>query len=222
MGVHSLHVRIVRRADSSTLLSFSTPGDVDPRTLLSSVVAEVEGGTDRDEVVTPYELRRFERETNPIGTEVMATAVEVEGHVVDLEIWAVGGAEPVLKPSMHLYRRPRDCMVMVYDITRRPTFTHLVSYLEDPMVRAEAPPSLKWVLIGNKADGEGERQVPTEEVAAYAAQHGMEFYETSALDGTSVQEVFLSPTRELVREVLAGERVVRDADTFTSAVSRPE
>lgn len=54
------------------------------------------------------------------------------------------------------------------------------------------------MLIGNKSDLEHRRQVSTEEGEAFAAEHGLIFFETSAKTAANVEDVralrYLLPT----------------------------
>ena len=54
------------------------------------------------------------------------------------------------------------------------------------------PQSFPFVCLGNKLDQEADRQVATARGQAWARDNNnMLFYETSAIDGTSVEEAFL-------------------------------
>lgn len=44
------------------------------------------------------------------------------------------------------------------------------------------------ILIGNKCDMDGEREVSTEEGAQLAAEYGIQFFETSAKNDTNVEK----------------------------------
>jgi GTPase SAR1 family protein len=66
----------------------------------------------------------------------------------------------------------------VYDITRRETFNHLQTWLED--ARQHSNPDMTIMLIGNKVDLENRRAVSFEEGEKFAKEHGLMFLETSA------------------------------------------
>ena len=54
------------------------------------------------------------------------------------------------------------------------------------------PQSFPFVCLGNKLDQEADRQVATAKGQQWARENNnMLFYETSAVDGTSVEEAFL-------------------------------
>lgn len=60
--------------------------------------------------------------------------------------------------------------------------------------------SNRWspgVPAGNKSDLESARAVPTEEAAAYAAEQGLYFLETSAKTAANVSELFTEMAKQL-------------------------
>lgn len=71
--------------------------------------------------------------------------------------------------------------MLVYDITRRPTFDHMARWLDE--LRAHADGSIVVMLIGNKADLGQKRAVSTEDAVAFAEEQGLFFSEASALSG---------------------------------------
>ena len=77
---------------------------------------------------------------------------------------------------------------MVYDITRRETFTHATKWLDD--VRTNSSKNVTVILIGNKKDLEDKRQVSYEEGEAFAKENGLMFLETSAKTAYNVVESF--------------------------------
>lgn len=74
--------------------------------------------------------------------------------------------------------------MLVYDITRRPTFDHVARWLDE--LRAHADGSIVVMLIGNKADLAQKRDVPTDDAIAFAEEQGLFFSESSAFSGTDV------------------------------------
>ena len=79
--------------------------------------------------------------------------------------------------------------MLVYDITRRDTFSHLTRWLEE--VRQNGNPDMVIMLIGNKSDLDQRRQVSTEEGERFAKENGLIFMETSAKTAMNVEEAFL-------------------------------
>ncbi|KGL97093.1 Ras-related protein Rab-2A, partial [Charadrius vociferus] len=90
------------------------------------------------------------------------------------------------------YYRGAAGALLVYDITRRDTFNHLTTWLED--ARQHSNSNMVIMLIGNKSDLESRREVKKEEGEAFAREHGLIFMETSAKTASNVEEVTLLNT----------------------------
>jgi len=72
-------------------------------------------------------------------------------------------------------------------LTRRDTFNHLASWLED--ARQHANPNMSIMLIGNKCDLSHRRAVSKEEGEQFAKENGLLFLEASARTAQNVEEV---------------------------------
>jgi GTPase SAR1 family protein len=60
-------------------------------------------------------------------------------------------------------------------------------------------------LIGNKSDLEDKRQVTTEEGEKFAEGNNLKFYETSALNGNNIEEIFVQSATDLVTKLENGD-----------------
>ena len=90
----------------------------------------------------------------------------------------------------------------MYDITRRETFNHLTSWLDD--ARQHANSNMTIMLIGNKSDLEGRRAVSFEEGQQFANEHGLVFLETSAKTAANVEEAFINTARKIYEKIQQG------------------
>ena len=62
------------------------------------------------------------------------------------------------------------------------------------------PQNFPFVCLGNKLDKQEHRQVPTAKGQAWAKENNdMMFYETSALEGTKVEEAFLQMAKAALK-----------------------
>ena len=60
-------------------------------------------------------------------------------------------------------------------------------------------------LIGNKSDLEEKRQVTEEEGKKFAEENNLVFFETSALNGNNIEEIFVQSATNLIKKLESGE-----------------
>ncbi|KAE8708499.1 GTP-binding protein yptV4 [Hibiscus syriacus] len=100
------------------------------------------------------------------------------------------------------YYRGAAGAILVYDITRRETFNHLTSWLEEARQHANA--NMTVMLIGNKCDLAYRRAVSTEEGEQFAREQGLIFMEASAKTAQNVEEAFLSTASKIYKKIQEG------------------
>eukprot|EP01025_Chloroclados_australasicus_P032396 TRINITY_DN3286_c0_g1_i1.p2 TRINITY_DN3286_c0_g1~~TRINITY_DN3286_c0_g1_i1.p2 ORF type:complete len:214 (-),score=21.47 TRINITY_DN3286_c0_g1_i1:325-966(-) len=145
-----------------------------------------------------------------IGVEFGARMINIDGKQIKLQIWDTAGQESFRSITRSYYRGAAGAL-LVYDITRRDTFNHLASWLED--ARQHANPSMTIMLIGNKSDLSHKREVSTEEGERFAQEHGLVFLETSAKTAHNVEEAFINTARKIHEKIESGD-VDANNETF--------
>lgn len=125
----------------------------------------------------------------------------VEDKQLKLQIWDTAGQESFRSITRSYYRGAAGAL-LVYDITRKDTFDHILSWLED--ARAHSNSDMSIILVGNKSDLEHRREVPRESGEAFAKEHGLLFLETSAKSNANVEDAFLSTAARIYDKVKAG------------------
>ena len=122
-----------------------------------------------------------------IGVEFGAKTIDINGKSIKIQIWDTAGQE-AFQAITRTYYKGAIGALLVYDITRRETFTHVTKWLDD--VRTNSIKNVTVILIGNKKDLEDKRQVSYEEGEAFAKENGLMFLETSAKTAYNVVESF--------------------------------
>ena len=122
-----------------------------------------------------------------IGVEFGAKTIDINGKSIKIQIWDTAGQE-AFQAITRTYYKGAIGALLVYDITRRETFTHATKWLDD--VRTNSSKNVTVILIGNKKDLEDKRQVSYEEGEAFAKENGLMFLETSAKTAYNVVEAF--------------------------------
>ena len=129
---------------------------------------------------------RYQHELT-IGVEFGAKTIDINGKSIKIQIWDTAGQE-AFQAITRTYYKGAIGALLVYDITRRETFTHVTKWLDD--VRTNSSKNVTVILIGNKKDLEDKRQVSYEEGEAFAKENGLMFLETSAKTAYNVVESF--------------------------------
>ncbi|PRQ29079.1 putative small GTPase superfamily, P-loop containing nucleoside triphosphate hydrolase [Rosa chinensis] len=99
------------------------------------------------------------------------------------------------------YYRSAQGIILVYDVTRRDTFTNLSDVWAKEVELYSTNQDCVQVLVGNKVDRESERAVSREEGIALAKDIGCMFLECSAKTRENVELCF----QELALKVLRGD-----------------
>ncbi|PIK44555.1 putative ras-related protein [Apostichopus japonicus] len=136
-----------------------------------------------------------------IGVEFGARMINIDGKQIKLQIWDTAGQESFRSITRSYYRGAAGAL-LVYDITRRDTFNHLTTWLED--ARQHSSSNMVIMLIGNKSDLEARRDVQKEEGEAFAREHGLIFMETSAKTAANVEEAFINTAKEIYQKIQEG------------------
>ncbi len=145
------------------------------------------------------------------GCEVITKDVEYEpGEIATVEMWDIGGQMYFEFIRDKLYK-DADGALLVFDLTRADTYDQVTTkWLQE--VRQCAGENIPFVLIGNKIDlikelGEVVNRLDAKQ---FAVSQKSTYIETSSLDGTSVDEVFLEITRRVIANLPKAPKISRD------------
>ncbi|CAL9173050.1 unnamed protein product [Musa hybrid cultivar] len=147
-----------------------------------------------------------------IGVEFQTRTLVLNRKRIKAQIWDTAGQERYRAITSAYYRGALGAM-LVYDITKRQTFDHVVRWIDE--LRANADNSIVVMLIGNKSDLAKNRVVSTEDAMEFAEEQGLFFSEASALSGDNVETAFLRLLEEIYgvisRKALECDEATRNA-----------
>lgn len=146
--------------------------------------------------------RRFRPDHDlTIGVEFGSRLVNVDSKDIKLQIWDTAGQESFRSITRSYYRGAAGA-ILVYDVTRRESFTHLTSWLNDASEFGN--PDMSVMLVGNKCDLDSRRTVSTEEGMKFAKDHNLLFLEVSAKTGHNVDSTFEDTARHIYGKIQQG------------------
>ena len=145
-----------------------------------------------------------------LGVEFAAKNIQIEEQIFRMQIWDTAGQENFRSITRSFYKNSA-CVIIVYDITSRETFTNVKTWIKDCMQTCSK--NVFMVLVGNKVDDETSRQVSTNEGETFAKEHGMTFFESSAKTGKNVEEIFKTSAKEIAKRLKNGEYDLEEDET---------
>ncbi|KAK7278852.1 hypothetical protein RJT34_23890 [Clitoria ternatea] len=151
----------------------------------------------KTQLLARFAKNQFSADTKAtIGVEFQTKTLIIDNKTVKTQIWDTAGQERYRAVTSAYYRGAVGAM-LVYDMTKRLSFDHMVRWLEE--LRGHADKNIVVMLVGNKCDLGTLRAVPTEDAQDYAQREKLFFMETSALESTNVETAFLTILTEIYR-----------------------
>jgi len=96
----------------------------------------------------------------------------------------------------------------VYDITSRRSFENLTFWMSN--IKEHGSENAILCVLGNKCDSDG-RQITMEEGLTFAAEHNCNFFETSALTDTNIDQAFQYITEAVLQKNSKLQTVRKDS-----------
>ena len=128
-----------------------------------------------------------------IGFEFLLMHFKVNDLKIKLQIWDTCGQEMYRSLVQGFYRNT-SLAIIVYDISRRPSFDALEVWLKD--LRQQTEQEIPIFIVGNKSDME--KKVPTEDAKIFSTSNRTKYFaECSARSGYNVKEIFNEAAKQL-------------------------
>lgn len=165
------------------------------------------GSVGKSAVVIRFVQGSFVERYDPTIEDLYRKIVNVNHQNIMLEIMDTAGTESFLA-MRDLYIKNAQGFILLYSIASRSTFRELeqiknqILNVKDYVDAKQIP----LVLVGNKCDLEGQREVSTDEGEDLAKSWGdCCFMEASAKTFVNIEEIFEEVTRQVLRKIPSKE-----------------
>ncbi|XP_021818907.1 probable protein phosphatase 2C 11 [Prunus avium] len=156
-----------------------------------------DSGVGKSTLLLSFTSDTFEDLSPTIGVDFKIKHVTLGGKKLKLAIWDTAGQERFRTLTSSYYRGAQG-IILVYDVTRRETFTNLSDIWAKEIDLYSTNQDCIKMLVGNKVDKESERTVSKKEGMEFAREYGCLFLECSAKARVNVEQCF----EELVLKIL--------------------
>jgi len=167
----------------------------EPSEMIFKTIIIGDSTTGKTNILSKYLHNKFDKASKAtIGVELGRKTYTIKNNKVDAQIWDTAGQERYRSMTKAYYKGALGALI-VYDITKKETFDHVENWIGD--LRNSADNKVFIILVGNKNDLEEARQVSKDSGEMKAKEFGIAFMETSALNGTNIEQAF----QTLIEEV---------------------
>ena len=138
-------------------------------------------------ILLKYISNKFDESSiSTVGVDYMDKIIDYNKFKIKLQIWDTSGEEKFRTITKNFYRNA-DGLLVVFDLTKKESYDHIRIWINEAK---ENNDKLKTILIGNKLDLKDERIVTIDVAKQFAEKNNLKYIETSAKDGTNINESF--------------------------------
>jgi len=138
------------------------------------------------------------------GVDFKIKTIEIEGKKIKMQIWDTAGQERFRTITQTYYKGAMG-IIMTYAINDRNSFNNINNWMKQ--IKEHALDHVCSLLVGNKKDVK-DRVVDESEGKQLADSYNIPFMETSAKEGTNIQECFQNIGKDIADKILANDKVM--------------
>ena len=155
-------------------------------------------GVGKTSLINQYLDKTFtENYLMTIGSDKTMKNIKIDGKEVTLEICDTVG-QPDYRAVNKIFMKNSDIALIVYDITNRESFEELTNWIYS-VNQSNNNKNVIFGIAANKSDLYEQKVVNKKEGEEFAKNNNILFFETSAKDYDSVENVFLTLTKEYLK-----------------------
>jgi small GTP-binding protein len=149
-----------------------------------------EGGVGKTCLISQYMENKFNEEhAMTVGRDKSLKEIEINGKTINLEIWDTPGQEKFNSASKMFMKNTKIALI-VYSIIDKNSFKKLDKWI-DMVNETNKNENVTIGIVANKSDLFEKQEVSKEEGEQYAKDKNLLFFETSAKDYASINNVFI-------------------------------
>jgi len=166
-----------------------------PSTSLHKVIMVGSGGVGKSALTLQFMYDEFVEDYEPTKADSYRKKVVLDGEEVQIDILDTAGQEDYAAIRDN-YFRSGEGFLCVFSITEDDSFQSTQEFREQ-ILRVKGDSNIPFILVGNKADLSGSRQVQVATANGKAADWQVPYVETSAKTRENVDKVFYDLMREI-------------------------
>ena len=155
------------------------------------VIIVGDAGVGKTSLIYRLVINKFDpARMSALGFDYLTKRIAIQEQIYQLMLWDTAGSEQTAVALHRIYYRNPSCIVLVFSVDNRDSFFNLDKWYKEcvqySLVDIENVP---FVLLGNKTDLD--TVVTPDEVKTWCDKHhNIPYVETSAKNGSGVQEGF--------------------------------
>ena len=151
-------------------------------------------------IINQFIEKQFINEYIPtIGSDKIMKEIEIKGEKLNLEIWDTVGQEQY-RTVNKIFIKNAQIALIVYDITNRKSFENLNNWY-NLIFEINKDSNVIVGVTANKTDLYENQVVDSEEGKNFADEKKISFFETSAKDYESIENVFIQLSKFYINKV---------------------
>ena len=151
-------------------------------------------------IITQFSEKQFTNDYIPtIGSDKIIKEIEIKGEKLKVEIWDTVGQEQY-RTVNKIFIKNAQIALIVYDITNRKSFENLNNWY-NLIFEINKDSNVIVGVTANKTDLYENQVVDSEEGKNFADEKKISFFETSAKDYESIENVFIQLSKFYINKV---------------------
>ncbi len=140
-----------------------------------------------------------------VGIDYFTKNETIKDKKLRIKIWDTAGQERY-KSLTYGFSRNANGIILVYDVSNRDSFEHLMFWIASINSNLGDSKKLKKIIIGNKIDLE--KNVTKEEAEIFAKKNNCLYFETSAKDSIGISESM----KTLIEAIIEDKNFLKEND----------